>query len=296
MGKGADVAKQQLDAQNKAQADAAAQQKQIRDQIMASVSKYMTGAGEGFDPAQLAQMQSAFLNQNSADFNSAGGQVLASLRSRGAGGGDQPAGGDLARSLSALDAARATSKSQGILGTNIENLKAALTNRFNAASVASGQSAQLGQDISTYGTGANNSLDQFIKAKNSPGFLQSLATSFGGKAGEALAGFASSGGSSIFNSIKGAMNKPPPMTDPSICWIAEAIYGADDIRTHAVRRYLTERGGILVSLYRKFGQRAAKIKWLVRLLRPLFDRFASRGMMLYPAADINDFESIWYQR
>ena len=129
MGKGADVAQQQLAAQNKAQADAAAQQKAIRDQVMSSVSKYMTGAGEGFDPAQLSAMTSQFLNQNSADFNSAGGQVLSSLRARGGGGGDTPAGGDMARSLSALDAARATSKSQGVLGINIQNLQAALSPR-----------------------------------------------------------------------------------------------------------------------------------------------------------------------
>lgn len=214
MGKGADVAKQQLDAQNKAQADAAAQQKDIRDKVMASISKYMTGAGEGFDPEQLALMTSRFLNQNSADFNSATGQVLSSLRARGGGGGDTPAGGDMARSLSTLDAARATSKSQGVLGINIENLKAALTNRFNATSVASGQSAQLGQDISTYGQGANNSLDQYIKAKNAPGFLQSLATSFAGGAGAGFGAMATGGASSIFSSIGKAM-KGVPVNPPA---------------------------------------------------------------------------------
>lgn len=213
MGKGADTAKQQMDAQNAAQADAAKQQKAIRDQVMESVSKYMTGSGEGFDPAQLAMMQSQFLNQNNSAFNSANSQVLSSLRSRGAGGGDQPAGGDMARSLSALEGARASSQSQGILGTNIQNLQQALTNRFNATSVASGQSAQLGTDIGTYGQGASNSLDQFIKAKNAPGFLQSLATSFAGGVGSGLGAGITGGTGSIFSSIgksmKGASSSAP---------------------------------------------------------------------------------------
>lgn len=195
--KGEGVAKAQLDAQNKAQADAAAQQKQIRDSVMASISKYMTGSGEGFDPEQLALMTSQFLNQNSADFNSAGSQVLSQLRARGVGGGDAPGGGDTVRGLETLDAARATSKSQGVLGINIENLKQALINRFNAASVASGQSAQLGTDIGIYGQGANNSLDQYIKAKNAPGFLQAFA----GGVGKGFADIATGGASSIFDSI-----------------------------------------------------------------------------------------------
>lgn len=215
--KGEGTAKSQLDLQNKMQADAAAQQKDIRDKIMASVQKYMTGSGEGFDPEQLALMTSQFLNQNSADFNSAGSEVLSSLRSRGAAGGDTPVGGDFGRTLSSLESAKATSKSQGVLGINIENLKQALANRFNAASVASGQSAQLGTDISTYGTGANNSLDQYIKAKNAPGFLQSLATSFAGGFGKGLGDVATGGASSIFSSIGKALKglKGVPINPPA---------------------------------------------------------------------------------
>lgn len=199
--KGEDVAKQQLAQQNAAQQAAADQQKAIRDQVMGSINKYLTGSGEGFDPEQLALMQSQFLNQNAQNFNAANSQVLSSLRARGLGGGDQPAGGGTALGLEALQGARATSQSQGILGTNIANLQQALTNRFNAASVAGGQSAQLGTDIGIYGQGANNSLDQYIKAKNAPGFFQSLATSFAGGVGKGFADIATGGASSIFDSI-----------------------------------------------------------------------------------------------
>jgi hypothetical protein len=203
--KGEGVAKQQLAQQNAAQAEASAQQKAIRDQIMGSISKYMTGAGEGFDPAQMSAMISQFLNQNSSDFGAAQQQVLSSLRARGAAGGDQPAGGDLGRSLSSLEAAKATAKSQGVLGVNVQNLQQALSNRFNAANLASGQSAQVGQDISTFGAGANNSLDQFIRAKNAPGFLNSMATGFGGKLGNVFGDAVGAGTGSIFSSIGKAM-------------------------------------------------------------------------------------------
>lgn len=66
------------------------------------------------------------------------------------------------------------------------------------------------------------------------------------------------------------------------CWIAEAIYGVDDIRTHLARAYLngpfkqTRIGRLVMALYLKFGRRVAaqvrKRRWLQRLLKPLFDR------------------------
>ena len=199
MGKGTGVAQKQLDEQNRLQQQAIDQQKAIRDQIMATTSKYTEGAGQGFDPQQLALMQSQFLNQNSANFNQAGGSVMASLRARGVAGGDAPGGGDLTRGLESLQGARASSQSQGILGTNIADLQQALTNKFNALSVDAGQSAQLGSNISTFGQGANNSLDQYIKAANSPGFLQSLATSLAGGVGGGLGAMATGGLSDMFS-------------------------------------------------------------------------------------------------
>ena len=63
------------------------------------------------------------------------------------------------------------------------------------------------------------------------------------------------------------------------CWIAEAIYGKHDIRTHAVRYWLnteyarTRVGGIVMAVYRKIGRRIAKgvrgpVRWA---LKPVFD-------------------------
>jgi len=201
MGKGTGTAKAQLDLQNKIAADQLAQQKSIRDQIMTATSKYTTGEGEGYDPAQLSAMISQFLNQNSQKFGAADSAVKASLTSRGSGGGDMPVGGDYTRGIATLEGAKASSDSSGVLGVNISNLQQALNNRFNALSVQSGQSAQVGANVNTFNNGANNALTDYIKAANAPSFLQSFAT--------ALAGGAAAGiGGGIANSI----GKIPGMT------------------------------------------------------------------------------------
>ena len=70
------------------------------------------------------------------------------------------------------------------------------------------------------------------------------------------------------------------------CWIAEAIYGKDDIRTHAVRQWLnmeygkTSMGRVVMAAYRKFGRQVAgwvrgPVRWV---LRPLFDIALRRAL------------------
>lgn len=74
---------------------------------------------------------------------------------------------------------------------------------------------------------------------------------------------------------KGASPLPPG--DPSICWIAQALYGEDDPRVQAIRAYLLgpfsryAMGRYVVALYRRYGERVASMPWLVHLLRPLFE-------------------------
>jgi len=209
-GGGTGTSKDQLRRQNDLQQQAIDQQKAIRDQIMGSVGKYLSG-NIGFDPQQLAIMQSQFLNQNSANFNQAGSSVLASLRSRGVAGGDSPGGGDLTRGLEALQGARASSQSQGILGTNLADLQQALTNKFNAASVAAGQSAQLGSNIGVFGQGANNALNQYVQASQN-GFLNQFTKSLGSGLGSGVASIATGGiGASLggLSKMMGSGNKNP---------------------------------------------------------------------------------------
>jgi hypothetical protein len=71
------------------------------------------------------------------------------------------------------------------------------------------------------------------------------------------------------------------------CWIAEAIYGVNDPRTHTVRAWLngpfreTTFGNAVMALYLAIGKQVA---WVARrsftlrlLLRPLFDRALARA-------------------
>lgn len=81
--------------------------------------------------------------------------------------------------------------------------------------------------------------------------------------------------------------QPPPSSGGG-CWIAEAIYGVDDRRTHLVRAYLngpfrqTASGRLVMSLYVRFGRAVArqvqKHSWLKGAFRPLFDRALGSAM------------------
>ena len=212
-GGGTGTSKDQLNLQNKLQQQALDQQKAIRDQIMGSVSKYLSG-NIGFDPQQLAIMQSQFLNQNTANFNQAGSAVRSALASRGAGGGDIPVGGDFVRGISSLEGAKASSQSQGILGTNLANLQQALTNQFNAASVASGQSAQLGNNIGVFGSGANNALNQYVQASQS-GFMNQLGKGFGSALGQGIGAIATGGIGASLGDLGKYLSKPPSTSFPA---------------------------------------------------------------------------------
>ena len=78
-----------------------------------------------------------------------------------------------------------------------------------------------------------------------------------------------------------------PAPASSGCWIAEAIYGVDDQRTHDVRRWLntefkkTRFGTLVMSFYLRFGERIAA--WVRRStllkasLKPLFDKALERA-------------------
>ena len=70
------------------------------------------------------------------------------------------------------------------------------------------------------------------------------------------------------------------------CWIAEAIYGVHDIRTHVVRQWLnteyarTKVGGVVMVAYRKFGRQLSRgvrgpVRWA---LKPLFDVALRRAL------------------
>lgn len=69
-----------------------------------------------------------------------------------------------------------------------------------------------------------------------------------------------------------------PANDPSICWIAQVIYGEHDPRVALVRGYLLGRfsrhllGRFVVGIYKRYGQRLSRKPMVLMLLKPLFDR------------------------
>lgn len=86
-----------------------------------------------------------------------------------------------------------------------------------------------------------------------------------------------------FNNITGAINQAASTGAKAFagCWIAEAIYGIDDPRTHLVRAWLngpfreTKIGNAVMSVYLAIGR---QIAWMARrssmlraALKPLFD-------------------------
>jgi hypothetical protein len=205
-GGGTGTSKDQLALQNKNTADQLAQQKAIRDQIMSATSAYTTGAGQGYDPAQFAAMMSQFLNNNSATYNQAGSAVTSSLAARGAGTGQLPVGGDYVQGLEALQGAKASSQSEGILSGNISNLQQALTNKFNALGLQSGQGAQLGSNVATFNSGASNALNSYVNASQG-GFMNQFGKSLGSSIGGAF-------GAGISGGLSNAIGKIPGLTPP----------------------------------------------------------------------------------
>src|SRR5262249_2540931 len=112
-------------------------------------------------------------------------------------------------------------------------------------------------------SGATGELNAASGAARTPGFWDTFGPALIGGAATVGAGFT-----------------------PKGCWIAEAIYGVDDIRTHMVRAWLNEEfslrpvGKYVMKFYHRFGQRIAafvkKSRFLAAVLRPLFDAALSR--------------------
>jgi hypothetical protein len=97
-------------------------------------------------------------------------------------------------------------------------------------------------------------------------------------------------------------------SDPSICWIAKAIYGDNDPRVDLARFWIKSRvNPLIVAAYKRYGERIAQFigrgSFLKMLLRPLFDRavsnalgvLAKKSQEIIPEETI-DYESVEYQR
>ena len=87
------------------------------------------------------------------------------------------------------------------------------------------------------------------------------------------------GGGSLFGNLVSGSGSGSGSDSGSGCWIAQAVYGEHDIRTHMVRCWLnaeyarTRVGGAVMALYRMVGRQVAPlvrgpVRWM---LKPLFD-------------------------
>lgn len=200
--KGAGKADEQRKAELAMQTKAFDQQQKDLADLKTATSKYTTGAGVGFDPTQLAAMNSGVLGQNAAGLNSASKSVMSALRSRNPGG--QPSGGDTTRGLESLYASGASDLAGGLNSVRLANAQQSLANRFNALNLQSGNAATLTGTQGVAGAGASSALNSYITAANS-GLAQSFVGALGsgigaglgagatGGIGKALSGFGGSG-------------------------------------------------------------------------------------------------------
>jgi hypothetical protein len=226
--------------------------------VAAPIYQQMATNPQGLTPQQVANQTTASLQSlGGSNATAAGYGALASARTNNA-GGYQAAIDDSARQAGAQ-------QSQNVLG--IQNQNAMLQRQQQQQGLA-GLS-------NIYGTASQTGLGYLKEAEEAPpSFWQQLG---GAAAGDAL-GMATSlgtGGASKALGLGG-------------CWIAEAIYGADDRRTHVVRAYLNgpfrngRIGDFIMRLYLRFGERIARVvkrsKLLKAMFRPFFDAALSSAL------------------
>jgi len=195
--KGSGTQKQdnQLALQNSLQQNQLNQQNQYLGKVSDSLSPYLTGAGQGFTPAQLAAMNSQAIDQNSSQYNAAGNQVRQALLARGD-YGNGPLSGTGVAGISGLLSGKAGDLANALRTNTLNDAQQNLTNRFNAASVLSGNANTLAGNVGTFGSGANSALGaltqkQIADAQNS--FMANLSRGLGSGIGQAAGGFATAG-------------------------------------------------------------------------------------------------------
>lgn len=159
-----------------------------------------------------------------------------------------------------------------------------LQNLFNTGRTTAAQTlpqiglAQQGIGTNLFGAGnsaLNTAAGSNQTSLNSATQQQQISNQLIGNLAGSLFGLATTpfGGGSATGGLIGAI--------PGICWIAEAIYGTNDIRTHTLRAYLngpfrkTLKGALIMRGYLAVGRQVAWVarrsSWLRGLLRPAFE-------------------------
>lgn len=194
--------KGQLQTQNQLQQQQQNSQNQLLQQNNASFSPYLTG-NQGFTPQQLAGLNSQALDQNALRYNQATQQTNAQLAARGE-NGQTPASGVAATGYGNLQAARAGDLADSLRTVSLNNAQQGLANQFNAGALLSGNAQTYGQNVGTYGSGANNSLNALTSAQANTWqsqFGKALGQAAGGAAGAFTGGFGASAAGQLGKSL-----------------------------------------------------------------------------------------------
>lgn len=172
----------QLNSQNQLQQQQQASQNQLLQQNNAALSPYLTG-NQGFTPQQMAALNSQALDQNALQFNGATQQANAELAARGEGLGNTPGSGVAATGYGNLQAAKAGDLADALRTVTLNNAQQGLANKFNAASILSGNAQTYAGNVGTYGQGASSALNNLTQAQ-----ANTWQSQLGKAAGQGLGG------------------------------------------------------------------------------------------------------------
>jgi hypothetical protein len=177
----------------------------LLQQNNAALSPYLTG-NQGFTPQQMAALNSQALDQNALQYNGATQQANAQLAARGEGLGNTPGSGVQATGYGNLQAAKAGDLADALRTVTLNNAQQGLANKFNAASVLSGNAQTYAGNVGTYGSGANSALGNLTQAQANT-WQSQFGKAAGSALGSAAAGFAGGAGASGLGSLGTAVSK-----------------------------------------------------------------------------------------
>jgi len=197
----------QLNSQNQLQQQAQNSQNALLKQNQTALSPYLTG-NQGFTDQQNAALNSQALDQNALRFNQATQQTNAQLAARGE-NGMTPGSGVQATGYGNLQAAKAGDLADSLRTVSLNNAQQGLANKFNAASVLSGNAQTYGQNVGTYGSGANNAMNALTQAQGNT-WQSQFGKALGAGLGTAASGGITSGVSAGWGDLGKAINNSAP--------------------------------------------------------------------------------------
>lgn len=154
----------------------------------------------------MSALNSQALDQNALQYNGATQQANAQLAGRGEGLGNTPTSGVQAGAYGNLQASKAGDLADSLRTVTLNNAQQGLANKFNAASVLSGNAQTYAGNVGTYGNGANSALGDLTQAQANT-WQSQFGKALGQAAGSAAAGFAGGAGNAAVGGLGTAVSK-----------------------------------------------------------------------------------------